>query len=91
MNGSIETILRTIEVETRPRSVIDNGVQWNLGDPARYRLVLALKVALTKACGCRRKGERILYGDGYQGWRDVKEDETCDTCLRVIEILRGAT
>lgn len=58
--------------------------------PRLAAIVRVLKDALAAApCSCQRKGDRILYGDGYQGYSDVKEDVTCDihaALLRAEEI-----
>lgn len=47
---------------------------------------------LATPCSCQKKGDRILYGDGYQGYRDVKEDVTCDihAAIRRAEEIAGA-
>ncbi len=94
----LEALLKEVEANAHEARTAWQGdaqcaTSRNGGKASRLAaIVRVLRDALLAApCSCQKRGDRVLYGDGYQGYSDVKEDVTCDIhiALALAESIAG--
>lgn len=48
-----------------------------------------VRKALSDSCACRKVGDRVIYGDGHQGYRVVTRPETCIQCASILLLAKA--
>lgn len=54
-----------------------------------YTAMTTVRKALSESCVCRKVGDRVVYGDGYQGYRVVTRPETCIQCATILILAKA--